>query len=63
MNDLYNERKKLVRDGVRLRQLALNGNLSIEKSFEIRKEQDKQYKKFQFLDGFIKAIEKVKKGE
>lgn len=63
MQELYNERKKLVREGVYLRNLAMDEKISREKCFELRKEQDKQYKKFKFLDGFIKATEKIKKGE
>lgn len=59
MADLYKERKKLVREGSYLRSLAMSKNISQEKCFEIRKFQNEQYKKYQFLDGFIKAKEKM----
>ena len=59
MANLYEVRKKLIRDGSYLRTLAMDDKLSKEKQFEIRKEQTKQYKKYQFLDGFIKAKEKL----
>lgn len=59
MADLYKERKKLVREGSYLRSLAMSKNITQEKCFEIRKFQNEQYKKYQFLDGFIKAKEKM----
>jgi hypothetical protein len=59
MTDLYKERKKLVREGSYLRSLAMSKNITQEKCFEIRKFQNQQYKKYQFLDGFIKAKEKM----
>lgn len=59
MADLYKERKKLVREGSYLRSLAMSKNISQEKCFEIRKFQNEQYKKYQFLDNYIKAKEKM----
>lgn len=59
MTDLYKERKKLVREGSYLRSLAMSKNITQKKCFEIRKYQNEQYKKYQFLDGFIKAKEKM----
>jgi hypothetical protein len=60
MANLYEVRKKLIREGAYLRVLAMDNKLSKDKTFEIRKEQDKQYKKYQFLDGFLKARDRVK---
>lgn len=59
MADLYKERKKLVREGSYLRSLAMSKSISQEKCFEIRKFQNEQYKKYQFLDNYIKAKEKM----
>lgn len=59
MTDLYKERKRLVREGSYLRTLAMDDKLTKEKQFEIRKEQTKQYKKYQFIDGYLKAKEKI----
>ena len=59
MTDLYKQRKRLVREGSYLRSLAMSKNITQEKCFEIRKFQNEQYKKYQFLDGFIKAKEKL----
>ena len=59
MKELYEERKRLVKEGVKLRSLAMTKGLKKEKTFEIREHQTKQYKKFLFLDGFIKAREKL----
>lgn len=63
MKELYEERKKLIHEGSYLRTLAMDDKLSKDKTFEIREQQTKQFKKYQFLDGFIKATEKVKKGD
>ena len=60
MTILYEVRKKLIREGAYLRVLAMDNKLSKDKTFEIRKEQDKQYKKYQFLDGYLKARDRVK---
>lgn len=59
MKDLYKERQKLVKEGATMRKLAMTKGISKKKSFEIRQEQTKQYKKYLFLDGFIKAKEKL----
>lgn len=59
--NIYLTRGQLVKEGVILRKMAMDKNMKIEKSFEIREQQEKQYKKWQFYDGFIKAKNKIDK--
>lgn len=59
--NIYLTRNQLVKDGVILRKMAMDKNTKIERAFEIREQQDEQYKKWQFYDGFIKAKDKLKK--
>ena len=61
--NIYLTRGQLVKEGVILRKMAMDKNMKIEKSFEIREQQEKQYKKWQFYDGFIKAKNKIDKEE
>lgn len=59
--NIYTARSQLVKEGVILRKMAMDKNTKIERAFEIREQQDEQYKKWQFYDGFIKAKDKLKK--
>lgn len=59
--NIYTTRSQLVKEGVILRKMAMDKNTKIERAFEIREQQEEQYKKWQFYDGFIKAKDKLKK--
>lgn len=59
--NIYLTRSQLVKDGVVLRNMAMDKSTKIEKAFEIREQQEEQYKKWAFYDGFIKAKDKLKK--
>ena len=50
--------KKLRKDSMVLRDLTHDQKLSFEKSSELRKEQDKIYKKMLFYEKMLKAIDK-----
>lgn len=59
--NIYTARSQLVKEGVILRNMAMDKSTKIERAFEIREQQEEQYKKWQFYDGFIKAKDKLKK--
>ena len=53
-----------LRDGsIRLKELAFYENAGNDTNFKIREKQEKQYKKYLFYDGFIKAMDKEKSVE
>ena len=59
--NIYVARQQMVYDGATLRKMAMDKSTKIERAFEIREQQEEQYKKWQFYDGFIKAKDKLKK--
>lgn len=54
--DIYKKRNELLRKSVGLKK-SINGT-GYKKGEELRKEQDKAYKKWKFFDEFIKELNK-----
>lgn len=57
------KRNKLRDGSIRLKELAFYDNLGSDTNFKIREKQEKQYRKYKFYDGFIKAMDKEKSEE
>lgn len=59
--EIRDKRNKLRKSSMKLRELTLDCGFEIEKTLELRKKQDDQYKRYEFYDEFIKANEKVRR--
>ena len=57
MKDVYLEKNKLFEKSTQLRNLSM---IDCKNSVKIKEEQNKAYKKWKFLDGFLKAENKRK---
>jgi len=58
----YRKMNDLIYKSIKLREIASNKDLPIEKSMKIRKQQDEIYKKHKFLKELSKANNRIKKG-
>lgn len=58
MREIRNKIYEDIKESKRLRELASNDKVPFKKSQEIRKEQDKIYKRIQLLKGIQKELEK-----
>ena len=58
--EIREKRDKLRKSSMKLRELTLDCDVRTEKTLQLRKIQDEQYKKYEFYDNFIKANERVK---
>ena len=58
--EIRKKRNELRNNSITLRRLAWEKNLSIDASKKIRQKQDDEYKKYQFYDNLIKAVDKLK---
>ena len=58
MDKLYEYQKREQKKATILRELALDDKLNIEKTREIRKQQQESYDKYNFIKDLRKAIEK-----
>ena len=54
------KRNELRKSSMRLRELTLDCDFRTEKTLQLRKKQDEQYKRYEFYDNFIKANERIK---
>lgn len=61
--DIRDKREKLFQASKQLRKLGSDEELTYDESLKVRAEQRQKYKKFSFYDNFIKASDKVKKGD
>lgn len=59
--EILNNIRELNASSQRLRVLSKDESLSFDKGNEIRKEQDRVYKKLEFYKGLLKAIDKEQK--
>lgn len=60
--EIREKRNELRKSSMKLRELAWSCDFGKEKNFQFRKNQDDQYKRYEFYDNFLKASEKVKRG-
>lgn len=58
---IMQRRDELIQESIMLNQLAFDNNISQEESFKVRLKQDEIYKKYKWIDNFIKAERKIKK--
>lgn len=58
MKDLIIKKNKLRNDAMRLREIKFDEKIKNGHSLELNKEQDKLWKKYEFYDNMIKAINK-----
>lgn len=58
--EIREKRDKLRKSSMKLRELTLDCDFRTEKTLQLRKIQDEQYKKYEFYDNFIKANERIK---
>ena len=58
--EVRDKRNKLRKSSMKLRELTLDCGFGIEKTLQLRKKQDEQYKKYEFYDNLIKANDKIK---
>lgn len=57
-NTVYKNIKGMERESILLRYQATNGDVGFDRSQEMRKDQDKLYKKSQFYKNVVDAIKK-----
>ena len=62
-NELIKLRNKYFKDSNDLSILQFDTSISTEKSIKIKQEQDEMFKKFQFMKGLSKVIEKSKENQ
>ena len=62
-SELIRYKNKCFKDSNDLSVLQFDNNISSEKEIEIKKQQDKAYKKYEFLKGLSKAYDKNKELE
>lgn len=55
------KKRELKRNWTRLKDLGNNEDLTFDQFYKIREIEDKEYKKWKFYEGYVKADEKMKK--
>lgn len=60
MKEISLEIKELRSKTKSIREVAYDESVSYRKAQELREKEDEMYKKLQFLEGFVKAKDKVK---
>lgn len=58
---IMQRRDELIQESVMLNQLAFDDEISREESYKIKAKQNEIYKKYKWIDNFIKANRKIKK--
>lgn len=56
---ILQEKRELYKEWTKLKELGDNEKLNFEQFFKIRKEEEKYYNKWKFLDKYTKAKEKI----
>ena len=62
-SSIYKKRNKLYNKSKILRSIALDNKLAMDKTTQIRKQQDSAYKMWYFYDKIIKEVNKLPKEE